>query len=309
MTIHTRRLAATLVAFAVVAGACGGTADTTTTTSPTTTTAPIETTTTEPPVTTTSAPTTTLPAEEGAGPVAYFFVEDVDGDGAHLVPVWRGGPGIDDTPEAALVALFEGPTQGEVDGIPSISTAIPDGTRLLGFEVASGVATVDVSGTFDDGGGSASMFGRLAQLAFTATRHDGIDAVVLAIDGEVVEVFSSEGIILDGALTREDYVEDHVPAIFVDIPAWGQPVTSPVTVTGIANVFEATFQIILTDDDGLPLAEEMVMATCGTGCWGTFSVDLAYEVDRDQFGALIVWAESAQDGSRIEVREYPVQLR
>lgn len=43
------------------------------------------------------------------------------------------------------------------------------------------------------------------------------------------------------------------------------------------------------------------------GCWGEWSVEIPYEVDRDQFGVLIVWEFSAQDGSRIHIREYPVQ--
>jgi hypothetical protein len=50
------------------------------------------------------------------------------------------------------------------------------------------------------------------------------------------------------------------------------------------------------------------MATCGTGCWGEWSIEIPYQVDRDQLGALIVWEFSAKDGSRIHVREYPVLL-
>ena len=53
--------------------------------------------------------------------------------------------------------------------------------------------------------------------------------------------------------------------------------------------------------------EDMVMATCGTGCWGEWSIDVPYEVDREQLGALIVWEYSAKDGSRIHIREYPVE--
>ena len=60
---------------------------------------------------------------------------------------------------------------------------------------------------------------------------------------------------------------------------------------------------------GEPLFEDSVMATCGTGCWGVWEIEIPYEVDRQQFGAVIVWEFSAQDGSRIHIREYPVQLR
>ena len=55
--------------------------------------------------------------------------------------------------------------------------------------------------------------------------------------------------------------------------------------------------------------EDTVMASCGSGCWGAWEIEIPYEVDRQQFGALVVWEFSAQDGSRIHIREYPIQLR
>jgi hypothetical protein len=140
------------------------------------------------------------------------------------------------------------------------------------------------------------------------TRLPGIDQVEFLLDGEAVTVFSSEGIELDGPQQRDDYY-DLLPPIFVDLPAWGEPVTSPIQVRGLSNVFEAVSQVMLTDDDGLPLFEDTVMASCGSGCWGEWEIDIPYTVDRHQFGALIVWENSAEDGSRINVREYPVQLR
>jgi hypothetical protein len=152
------------------------------------------------------------------------------------------------------------------------------------------------------------MFARLAQVVYSLTRLDEVDEVAFEVEGQPVTVFSSEGIELDGPQQRDDYY-DLLPPIFVDYPAWGEPVTSPVEVSGLSNVFEAVSQIMLTDDDGAPLFEDTVMASCGTGCWGEWSIEIPYQIDRDQFGALIVWEFSAQDGSRIHIREYPVQLR
>jgi hypothetical protein len=51
-----------------------------------------------------------------------------------------------------------------------------------------------------------------------------------------------------------------------------------------------------------------VTASCGTGCWGTFDVTIPYTVTEPQIGAVIVWVNSAQDGSRQDIREYPVLL-
>jgi hypothetical protein len=240
----------------------------------------------------------------------YFMLEELEDQlpGPFLVPVYREAEAGTDLAMTVVEALLAGPTSEETAGTPAISTAIPEGTEVLGVDISDGLAKVDLSGEYDDGGGSFGMFARLAQVVYTLTRFPEVDEVAFEIEGEMVTVFSSEGIELDGPQQRDDYY-DLLPPIFVDYPAWGEPVTSPIHVSGLSNVFEAVSQVMLTDDDGEPLFEDRVMATCGTGCWGAWEIEIPYEVDRQQFGALIVWEFSAQDGSRIHIREYPVQLR
>ncbi|HEX6301361.1 MAG TPA: GerMN domain-containing protein [Acidimicrobiia bacterium] len=305
------RVLVPIAALTLVLSACASeTGDTTTTTAEVITTSVPTTSTTQPPTTTTQPPTTTTTIPAQAGAVVYFLLEELEEDaaGPFLVPVYRDVSSGEDPAQQAVDLLLEGPTDDEMAGLPAISTAIPDGTESLGGSVDDGVATVNLSDEFDDGGGSFSMFARLAQVVYTVTRVEGVDAVEFQIEGEPVTVFSSEGIELDGAQDRTDYY-DLLPPIFLDTPAWGEPVTSPIHVSGLSNVFEAVSQVMLTDDDGETLFEETVMASCGTGCWGEWETDITYTIDRDQFGALIVWEFSAEDGSRIHVREYPVQLR
>jgi spore germination protein GerM len=302
---------APIAALTLVLSACAPeTGDTTTTAEVITTSVPTTSTTQPPTTTTTQPPTTTTTIAAQAGAVVYFLLDELEEDagGPFLVPVYRDVSSSDDPAQQAVDLLLEGPTDDEMAGIPAISTAIPDGTDALGSSVEDGLATVNLSDEFDDGGGSFSMFARLAQVVYTLTRNAGIDEVEFQIEGEPVTVFSSEGIELDGAQDRSEYY-DLLPPIFVDAPAWGEPVTSPIHVSGLSNVFEAVSQVMLTDDDGEPLFEETVMASCGTGCWGEWETDIPYTIDRDQFGALIVWEFSAEDGSRIHLREYPVQLR
>jgi len=50
------------------------------------------------------------------------------------------------------------------------------------------------------------------------------------------------------------------------------------------------------------------MATCGTGCWGTFDVTIRYNVSKAGWGTLRVFEPSARDGSPVHVTEYPVWL-
>lgn len=292
------------MALLVAACGTGGPAETTGATS--TTTTDLASTKASPTSTTTAVTPTSAP--EPTGHVVYFMLEELEADagGPFLVPVYREASG--NQAQQALELLLAGPTQEEKDGITSISTAVPEGTRALGVSVDDGVATVDLSGEYDDGGGSFGMFARLAQVVYTLTWIEGIEGVLFELEGEPVTVFSSEGIGLDGPQQRDDYY-DLLPPILVDAPAWGEPVTSPIRVRGLSNVFEAVSQVMLTDDDGLPLFEDTVMATCGTGCRGEWEVEIPYTVDRPQFGALIVWEYSAKDGSRINIREYPIRLR
>ena len=143
-----------------------------------------------------------------------------------------------------------------------------------GVSAKNGVATVNLSTEYDSGSGSDSMQFRLAQVVYTLTQFSTIKSVVFQIDGVTVTVFGSEGIVLDGPVGRADYY-DQLPAIFVDRPAFGAAFASGDRVAGNANVFEATFRVAVLDAGGKTLADEQVMATCGTGCRGTFSTTLA----------------------------------
>ena len=236
---------------------------------------------------------------------AYFYLGG-DPRSAGLVAVLREIPKTKAVATAAMNALLDGPSAKEsADRV--ITSAVPAGTQLLGLSIADGVATVDLSSEFESGGGSASVLNRLGQVVYTLTQFPTVQSVLFRIEGRPVTVFSSEGIILDGPVTRQTY-EALLPEIFVDRPVWGAALGNPGRITGNANVFEATFRVTLLDAAGREIADEMVMATCGTGCRGTFDVTVRYDVAKSQWGTLRVWYGSAKDGSPQGVREYPVWL-
>lgn len=231
----------------------------------------------------------------------YFLI------GEQLTPVQRQVPRTGAVARAAMTQLLAGPSAAESNGAAALLTVIPAGTRLLDIAVSGGIATVDLTSEFESGGGSASMFARLAQVVYTLTQFPTVDGVRFRIDGQPVTAFSSEGIILDGPSVRADY-GGNLPPILVERPAWGSVLASPARITGVANVFEAQFVVEIDAQDGTVLVSEPVMATCGTGCWGTFDVTIPYAVDRTQPGRVIVYDLSARDGSRENVRSYPVTL-
>jgi hypothetical protein len=206
---------------------------------------------------------------------------------------------------ASLGALLAGPTSAE--RAAGLGTTIPSGTKLLGLNIENGIATVDMSGTYDDGGGSASERMRLAQVVYTITQFSTVQGVDFRLDGKSVEAFSGEGIVLDHPQTRADY-DDLLPAIIVESPTIGQHVSSPVTVSGTANVFEATVSIRILDEHGKQIAESFDTATCGTGCRGDYADKVPYQVDHDQPGTVVVFESSAKDGSPTNVVKIPVTL-
>jgi hypothetical protein len=236
---------------------------------------------------------------------AYFVLGGQPGT-VGLVPVLREVPKTTAVATTAMKSLLAGPTSKESGG-RSITSAIPAGTRLLGLTIKNGVATVDLSTEFDSGGGAASMQYRLAEVVYTLTQFGTVKSVVFQIEGETVTVFGGEGIVLDGPQARTDYA-NQLPSIFVDRPAFGAAFASGGHVAGNANVFEATFRVAVLDAAGKSLVDRQVMATCGTGCRGTFDVTLQYKVTKGQWGMLHAYNPSAKDGTPVEVRDYPVWL-
>jgi spore germination protein GerM len=233
----------------------------------------------------------------------YLFQPDAAGGDAHLVPVTRTVPFTRAVATAAVRELLSGPAPDET----ALLTMIPAGSQLLGITIDGSVATVDLTGTFESGGGSASMLGRVAQLVYTATQFPTVDAVRVRLDGRPVDSIGGEGVIVGAGVGRMA-ATGSLPPIFVDGPTWGGDLPNPGRVTGLANVFEAQFTVQVLDSQGRVLAEAPVQATCGTGCWGTFDVTIPYRVASAQPGTLRVFDTSPKDGTPIDVRGYPVEL-
>jgi len=236
---------------------------------------------------------------------AYFVLGGEPGV-VGLVPVLRTLPDSSGVAKAAMTALLDGPTTAE-SADRTITTAIPDGTTLLGVAIKNGIATVDLSTEFDSGGGTASMQYRLAQVVYTLTQFSTVRSVVFRIDGETVTVFGGEGIILDGPQARSDYY-DQLPSIFVDRPAYGAAIGNSARIAGNADVFEAAFRVSILDAAGKTIADEPYTASCGTGCRGGFDFLMGYRVARAQWGTLRTYDPSEKDGSPQDIRDYPVWL-
>lgn len=151
-------------------------------------------------------------AQDGSGPAAspnapttmtvrLAWVEA----GENALSVERAVPYSEAVATAAMNALLAGPSAEEQATWPAISSAIPAGTKLLGLTVENGIAKVDLSEEFEAGGGTFSVTARLAQVVYTLTQFPTVQGVEFYIEGTRVEMFSSEGLILEGPQTIEDY--------------------------------------------------------------------------------------------------------
>ncbi|MEX1271596.1 MAG: GerMN domain-containing protein [Acidimicrobiia bacterium] len=289
-----------LVALVLTVAACNGSsAESSTTTS---TTAPASTTTTEATTTTTEATTTTTEPTFGDSVVIYIL--DPSGSngfrqGPFLYPISVAPLGGVDEAAAALETLVG------LSGFDN-ATEIPEDTEVDDVTVDGSTAVVDLSAEFESGGGSASMFARLAQLTFTLTRIDGIDEVLLVEGGDPVAVFSSEGIVLDGPMVREDF-EDLVPGILVDSPAAGATVSATFDISGVAAAFEGVFGLEVLEGNTVLFAPDFVSTGSGIG-FGSFTVEAVTGAAPGANLTIRVWENSAEDGSVISERLVPVTV-
>ena len=251
---------------------------------------------TTPTPTSTSTDGTTTPAQSS---VAVYFLRD-----GKVSPVRRTVAATPAVARAAITALLQGPTEEEsTDGL---SSAIPEGTELRDIALSDSVATVDLGGSFDDGGGSASMLGRVAQVVATLTRFPSVERVAFRVDGEPVETIGGEGVVVDPPLGRAA-IEDETPQILVESPLPGDTVTSPVRLRGTANVFEATVSIDVRDAGGKLLKRTFTTATSGNGTRGTFDTTVALP-GHEGVVTVVAYEASAKDGTPLHVVRVPLVL-
>ena len=254
---------------------------------------------------TAGGPTASPGSSPGASPAAtttvraYFFLGSFTGN-AGLVPVLREIPYTQAVGAAALDALIQGPDGQELAASPAMYTYVPAGAKVLKLGISNGRATVLLSQEWAAGGTKASFLGRNAQLVFTLTQFPTVTSVDLQVEGS--------GDPSSSPMTRASVATGALAGIFVDSPAWGGVLANPGRVTGLANAFEAAFHIQVIDGAGHSLTDVPAMASCGTGCWGSFDVTLHYSLGSAQWGTLRVYELSAKDGSKQHVTDYPVWL-
>ncbi|MFR9777512.1 Gmad2 immunoglobulin-like domain-containing protein [Micromonospora sp. MS34] len=224
------------------------------------------------------------PVADGTITVQLWFIR-----GGKLVPARRTLPATLATSRAALSELAAGPSLAET--ATGMTSLVPPGAQVS--RIVGQVATLVTPAGFDTGGAATVRF-RRAQVVWTLTQFPTVRRVA----------FTSTD---TGPTGRDDYT-DLLPPIVVTGPSIGDRLTSPVTVTGTADVFEATVSVRVLDGAGREIGTGFTVATCGSGCRGDYRISVRYRRATAGPGTIEVYEVSALDGSRINSVAVPVVL-
>ena len=215
----------------------------------------------------------------------------------------RTVPATTSVGRATLDRLLAGPSAAEYAA--RLRSQIPAGTTLLGLRIAAGTATVDLSSSFESAASPPAMPLRIAQMVYTLTQFPTVTGLRFEINGQGVTVIG--GVPVRSPQTRTIYTS-YLPAITVQSPVIGEQVTSPVTVSGTADVFEAVVSVRILDSAGNEIARTFTTASCGTGCRGDYSVAVPYSVPQAEPATIEVFESSAKTGLPVNVQLIPVTL-
>lgn len=204
---------------------------------------------------------------------------------------------------AALEQLLAGPSTAEYAA--GLRSQIPAGTELLGLRITSGTATVDLSSSFVSAASTSTMPLRIAEVVYTLAQFPTVTGVRFEINDQGVTVMG--GVPVQDPQTPAMYTS-YLPPIIVRNPVIGEQVSSPVTVSGTADVFEAVVSVRILDSAGNEIARTFSSASCGTGCRGGYSVPVSYTVAQQEPGTIEVFESSPKNGQPVNVQLIPVTL-
>ena len=221
--------------------------------------------------------------------------------GERIFLTHRTRPATVATSRLALTELIAGPSGLETAA--GVGNAVPFDTTFT-VSVAGGVATVNLPGWFYDTSRVRARL-RQAQVVYTLTQFPTVSRVGFQKDGRATAA----------PVGRADYA-DLLPQIIVTGPVIGQRVSSPVTVAGMAEVYESTVSMRLLDSAGKQIVSTFTTAHCLPRCafefsqpgHGNFSKAVSYRLSREQPGTIQVYESDAEDGSQRNVVNIPVVL-
>lgn len=271
------------------------------------TTESVTTTTTQPTPTTTVPETTTTTEVPGVPADAFLYLVQSPENSFTGNPALVAVTGVvlmEATPVSPAVPGLHALTMPGLVVPEGFDNMVPAGIEVVGVTLGEHMITLDMNQAFVDGAGSGLLADvtMLNQLIYTAAQFGEVESVQFTVNDAPVTVFGSEGLDLSQPVDRTSFL-DQLNSVNVDSPAQGQG-DEPLLISGFANVFEATVSLEVLDAEGNVVREDFTTASCGTGCWGSFSFEVDYPFTGDE--TIRVFWHSPEDGSPSDVVTIPV---
>jgi len=211
------------------------------------------------------------------------------------------------TPQPGIITINQ-PQANETLNVPvtvSGTASVFEGALTVAIESSSGDRTFcSAITTASEGAPGTGTFS--VMLAFPPPP-------IISPQTEVarVHVFSlspKDGSILGEAIAPV-YLSGQLPKIVFYSPLCGQTVKSPITISGLATVFDGSLQVAVRDSAGNVLASAKATASSSAPNAGTFSQQLKFSLKGGaQQGRIEAYSISPQDGSVINLFSVPVGL-
>ncbi len=151
-----------------------------------------------------SSPTTTSPSplpspsQTVEKTVAIYWVKDTNGK--QIIVSQPVQIQAQNDPTAFLTVAFDQLLTSSPD--TNQFSEIPKGTTIQKLTTNNDDVYIDLSAEFTQGGGSASMIGRLGQVVYTATTLNPNSKVWISVGGQPLTVLGGEGLEIPQPITR-----------------------------------------------------------------------------------------------------------
>ncbi|TCX51622.1 Gmad2 immunoglobulin-like domain-containing protein [Dehalobacter sp. 14DCB1] len=243
------------------------------------------------------------PFAVGTMKAAVYYLKDSNNE-TYLVREVHEIPKSAGVARAALEEL--------INGTPVTAGAfkvLPADTKILEVNIENGLATIDFSEEVlhANVGASGETLG-IASIVNTLTEFPTIKKVQFIVNGKAENGMDWWGHV---GLYEQPFARDlssvYEPAIWVTAPVDGQTITSPLKITGNAQIFEAVVSYRLRDAQGNILAEGNTMAAAGAPGRGDFEASLTFTPSAAGSGQLEVFESSMEDGSDLNKVIIPVK--
>lgn len=215
--------------------------------------------------------------------------------------------------KAALEAWIKGPEHEELTGLINTSVIVEY------VEEVNGIANVSFSKEIQENNlGSTGELMFAEQIAMIMQQF-GYDKTQILVEGKVTEtllghLYTGDPIVandpesylwIDEKDSREIVLQNTAFRIYE--PAPYTEVKDRIVVRGLARVFEAT--ILYEFEDGHNILDKgFTTATEGAPGWGEFEIIIEFDEVANNSGTIIIYEESAKDGSRINELQIPVKV-